>query len=350
MSPEQLAAQLREQPAVKVRGGGSKGALSAGATLALGELRGVTSYDPQEFTFSALAGTPLREINAMLAERGQYLPFDPPLVEAGATLGGTVASGLSGSGRLRYGGVRDFILGVRFIDGRGEILQGGGRVVKNAAGFDFPKLMVGALGRFGVLVELTFKVFPAPQAYATLEASFASAEAAVRAMHRLAASPLELFAIDYLPPATLQLRLAGREQALSARLAKLAQQLEGAMRYEGEAEAALWREVGEFGWAPPDQALLKVPLSPSRLLAFDAAVAPLISARRYAVAGNVGYLALPAERLSELEALLCAHGLRGLALWGAPRPYWGMPLEQRFSARLAQVLDPQGKFGGMDAA
>ena len=113
-----------------------------------------------EFTFTALAGTPVREIAAALAERGQYLPFDPMLREAGATLGGTVAAGLSGPGRFRYGGLRDFILGVRFVDGEGRLLRLGGKVVKNAAGFDLPKFFVGSLGRFGVLAEMTFKVFP----------------------------------------------------------------------------------------------------------------------------------------------------------------------------------------------
>ncbi|MCB0114754.1 MAG: FAD-binding protein, partial [Caldilineaceae bacterium] len=138
---------VRSHDRVEVGGGGSKPVLSTqhtdAALLDLAALRGVTVYDPGEFTFTARAGTPLSEVQVMLAEKGQYLPFDPPLAEDGATLGGTVAAGLSGPGRLRYGGVRDFLIGVRFVDGRGEEVRGGGNVVKNAAGFDFPKLMVG---------------------------------------------------------------------------------------------------------------------------------------------------------------------------------------------------------------
>jgi glycolate oxidase FAD binding subunit len=207
---------------VRVAAGGSKPALSAGATLDVAGLAGILAYDPQEFTFTAFAGTPLRDIVRLLAERGQALPFDPPLVEAGATLGGTVAAGLSGPGRFRYGGVRDFLLGVRFLSGEGELLTGGGKVVKNAAGFDLPKLMVGALGRFGVLVELTFKVFPRAEANATLEVGLPDFAAAVATMHRLAGSALDLACLELEPPATLRLRLSGLRASLDARVARVA--------------------------------------------------------------------------------------------------------------------------------
>src|SRR5207253_6842143 len=143
-------------------------------------LRGITEYDPSEFTFTAGAGTPVREIVAALAESGQYLPFDPMLVEAGATLGGTVAAGLSGPGRFRFGGVRDFILGVRFVDGAGRLLRMGGKVVKNAAGFDLPKFFCGSLGRFGLIVEATFKVFPRPASRLTLRLRAENAEVALQ--------------------------------------------------------------------------------------------------------------------------------------------------------------------------
>src|SRR5690606_9356314 len=160
---------------VAVVGGGSKAGLVAGdaeVRIDLSALRRLVEYDPGEFTFTAAAATPLREVREMLAAHGQYLPFDPPLADAGATLGGTVAAGRRGPGRLRYGGVRDFLIGIRFVDGRGALVQGGGKVVKNAAGFDLPKLMVGSLGRLGILTELTFKVFPAPPATASLRADF----------------------------------------------------------------------------------------------------------------------------------------------------------------------------------
>ena len=135
--------------------------------LDLSGLSGVLEYDPAELTITALAGTPVREVDSALEEHGQHLPFDPPLMAAGATLGGVVATGASGAGAWRHGGVRDFIIGVRFVDGTGRLVAGGGKVVKNAAGFDLPKLMVGSAGRLGVIVQLSFKVFPRPIATTT---------------------------------------------------------------------------------------------------------------------------------------------------------------------------------------
>ena len=180
---------VRTAGRVHVRGGGSKPALSTSCrasdalSLDLSRLNGVVDYQADEYTFTARAGTPVADVEAMLAERGQYLPFDPPFAARGATLGGTVAAGLSGSGRYRYGGVRDFLIGMRFVDGQGQEVRGGGTVVKNAAGFDFPKLFVGSLGRLGVLTELTFKVFPQPPAYATVTANFDSLADLLSALH-----------------------------------------------------------------------------------------------------------------------------------------------------------------------
>ncbi len=134
--------------------GGTKPALSSSSRadvqrLDVSELTGVLEYDPAELTLTALAATPLVEVQTALAEHGQHLPFDPPLAEAGATLGGVVATGAAGAGAWRNGGVRDFVIGVRFVDGTGRLITGGGKVVKNAAGFDLPKLMVGSIGRLG---------------------------------------------------------------------------------------------------------------------------------------------------------------------------------------------------------
>jgi glycolate oxidase FAD binding subunit len=343
-----IQAHIKDRGKIRVAGGGSKSALSAGATLSLADLRGILAYDPQEYTFTALAGTPIADIAALLAEHGQYLPFDPPFVARGATLGGTVASGLSGPGRLRYGGVRDFILGVTFIDGTGELLQGGGKVVKNAAGFDFPKLMVGALGRFGVMMELTFKVFPAPQARVTLELTFTDRQAAIDMMHSLAGQSFELEALDYLPPATLLLRVAGQAQALEARLKRL-QSFVGQAGdiHRDAADKVLWDEAREFTWLPAGYRLLKVALSPSKVAQFETAVKALVTTvRRYSVAGNVCYLALPQEAdLRALDTLLKEQGLAALALLGeVATPYLGRPPEQLLTRRIASVLDPHDTF------
>ena len=142
---EELQDFVRASQNIRVCGAGTKPALSAGANVSTSGMSGILEYEPSEYTFTALAGTPLSEIRDALAENGQLFPFDPPLVEAGATLGGTTASGLSGPGRFRYGGIRDFILGVKMVTGEGRAVFGGGKVVKNAAGFDIPKLVTAVL-------------------------------------------------------------------------------------------------------------------------------------------------------------------------------------------------------------
>src|ERR1051325_9403440 len=171
-TPAELAEAVRATAKVIVVGAGTNPRLAKVpdefVRVSTTKLRGIVEYEPSEFTFTALAGTPVKEIVAALAERGQYLPFDPLLAGAGATLGGTIAAGISGPGRLRFGGLRDFLLGVQFVDGAGGLLRLGGKVVKNAAGFDLPKFFVGSLGRFGELAEVTFKVFPKPLATRTL--------------------------------------------------------------------------------------------------------------------------------------------------------------------------------------
>lgn len=321
------------------------GVIPAGALhLDLSPLSGVVAYEPSEFTFTALAGTPISEIEAMLAGRGQYLPFDPLLAESGATLGGTVAANGAGPGRYRYGGVRDFILEVRFVDGQGNLVRGGGKVVKNAAGFDVPKLMVGSLGRLGVLLELTFKVFPKPQRYLTLQADFANLGEGLAAMQRLVASPLEVDALDLTPAGTLWIRLGG----LAGNLPGRAQNL---LRFLGRGqlltdEDRLWQVGRQFGWQPAGTSLIKVALTPQKLLAFDTDLGE--TARRYSVAGNVAWLAW-AGPLTDLHGLLLKHGFSGQVMVGpaGATTLLGRPPDPIFWSRVKQALDPAGKFGDL---
>lgn len=336
------------------RGAGTKPALSTPTpgvmALDLTGLSGLLEYDPGEFTFTALAGTPVADVQALLAEHGQYLPFDPLLAERGATLGGTVASGLSGPGRYRYGGVRDFILGVRWVDGGGQVLHGGGQVVKNAAGFDYPKLMVGSLGRLGVLVEITFKVFPRPQAYATLRREYPRLAEALEAVYTLYRSQLDLEALDLRPDARsagLYVRLGGLAEALPARLDRLAALLGGGDILEGGDEAALWRDARELAWAPKDAALVKVPLTPRRISALDAALEAGGSQRRYSGGGQVAWIAWPGS-LEALHQILTDQGLSGLMVFGDPGergPLLGAPRsDHAFARRVRASLDPTDRF------
>jgi glycolate oxidase FAD binding subunit len=350
---EDVQAALQEpgDARLRIRGGGSKTALSAPRPgeqlLDLSRLSGILEYEPGEYTFTALAGTPIREVEATLAEHGQYLPFDPPLAGAGATLGGTVAAGLSGSGRQRYGGVRDFLIGARFVDGQGRLVRGGGKVVKNAAGFDLPKLMVGSLGRLGALVDLSFKVFPRPAAYASVKTPFASLDEAVDAMVRLSAAPLDVEALDLTPGEEgfiLWARLGGVAEVLDERAERLRGFLNGGDILTGEEERAHWRTAGDFAWLPAGASLVKVALTPAQVPALEKRLpGPADSPRRYSVGGALAWLAWQAP-LAELDAILTDLNLPGLLILGDSQPALiGRRPDAAFLDRIKRVLDPEGR-------
>ena len=338
-------------------GGGTKPALSAasnGATrLDMSRLSGLIEYEPGEYTFTAYAGTPVRDIVAALAEHGQYLPFDPPLVERGATLGGVVAANTAGSGRYRYGGVRDFIIGVRFVDGRSQLVRGGGKVVKNAAGFDLPKFMVGSAGRFGAFVDLSFKVFPEPRAYVTLKAVFPGLGPALGAISSLFTAPNEMDVLDLEPLAdgrfSLIARLGGLSSALPGRIERLQSFLYAkteAVSHEviqAEADAALWQQVNAFAWAGDGLCLVKVPISPKRIPLLENVVHGLAPRRRYTAGGNIAWLAV--SDIDSLDTVLNTVNLPGVVLFGPPgRPFIGPRPGVSLARRVKQALDPSGKF------
>lgn len=341
---DEIQAIVRRSEILLPRGGGSKPALSTASegvdTLEMRGLSGILEYQPSEYTFTALAGTSLTLVNQVLEQHGQYLPFDPILAERGATLGGTVAAGTSGPGSYHFGRVRDFILGVRYVNGAGELVHSGGKVVKNSAGFDLPKLMVGSRGELGVLVELSFKVFPRPEAYMTLRLDCVSLEQALQVMHQAGATRLDVDAIDMQPLSesiaseagyVVWVRLGGLASTLLERIKRLDTALAKLFTLpthiiDGEEEAHIWRQAREMTWAPPDYALVKVPLTPKRIPSLEAAFKegkylrhrtgpeqkPVT--RRYSVAGQVVWLAYPA-RLDDLENLLVSQNLTGLVLW-----------------------------------
>ncbi len=348
---------VRNAARVLPTGAGTKPSLAkaAAGTLSVDMrgLSGIVEYEPAEYTITALAGTPVSELETALRKNGQCLPFDPVFVRAGSTVGGAVASGLSGSGRLRYGGIRDFILGVRFVDGRGRLMRGGGKVVKNAAGFDFPKLLVGSMGRLGVLLDATFKVFPRPAAHATLLTKYATVESALADMQRLSVSPIELIAMDLAPatragPYTLATRIGGLSDLLAARVERLRGDLPDSAVLEGDEEAAYWVDAAEFDWAAPATLLVKVPITPSSIPGIESvlagAPAAANGARRYAVAGNLLWLswAGPEDALHEL---LAAHNFSGVVLRGdSMHPLLGATTDSPFAQRVKAALDPEAKF------
>jgi glycolate oxidase FAD binding subunit len=168
---EQVKHATAHQQALDIRGGGTKrfyGESPRGEALEVGALSGITSYEPTELVVTVRAGTPLSDLEAELAQSGQSLPFEPPRFADGGTVGGMVAAGLSGPARASAGSVRDHVLGLSLLNGRGEILSFGGQVTKNVAGYDVSRLVAGSLGILGVICEVSLKVLPKSIATSTL--------------------------------------------------------------------------------------------------------------------------------------------------------------------------------------
>lgn len=210
---------------LRLRGGGSKdfyGGLLAGEVLDLGSHRGIVAYEPTELYLTAKGGTALAEIEAALAGQGQMLAFEPPQF-SGATLGGCVAAGLSGPRRQQAGAVRDFVLGAKLVDGMGQVLNFGGQVMKNVAGYDVSRLLAGSLGTLGVLAEVTLKVLPKPVAETTLVFELDEAEA-IRRLNEWAGRPLPISA-SFWHDGQLWLRLSGAAAAVTAARQALGGQL-----------------------------------------------------------------------------------------------------------------------------
>ncbi len=225
-------------------GGGSKsflGRVASGVPLSVAGHRGIVSYEPRELVLTARAGTPLRELEAALAECGQMMPFEPPHFGTGldgdvgsaATLGGTVACGLSGPRRPYAGAVRDHVLGVRLLNGQGENLRFGGEVMKNVAGYDLSRLQVGAFGTLGVLLDVSIKVLPLPTEEVTLTQDRSAADSLIYLL-ALARRALPLSAACH-DGDRLYLRLSGAATAV----AQGRSQLGGDLLSETE---AFWRD------------------------------------------------------------------------------------------------------------
>ena len=230
-------------------------------------------------------------------------------------------------------------------------MRGGGKVVKNAAGFDLPKLMVGSLGRLGALVELSFKVFPKPAAFATVRVDYLSLAAAIEAMAILVTKPLDIEAVDLEPSSTgagLWVRIGGREDQLEPRMRRLQGLLGDGEILLGNAEQSYWQGISEFQWVGNGETLVKTPLTAVQIVAFDRKLADLDVRRRYSVAGNVAWVALPKDgQVAPLDEALKTLGLAGLAIRGAVSgPLLGVRTSEPFYRRVKQTLDPDGRFIG----
>lgn len=248
---EQVRAAAAAGTSLQLRGGGSKafyGRTPVGEVLDTRAHRGVVAYEPTELVVTVRGGTSLADLEALLAERDQMLAFEPPHFGADATIGGCVASGLSGPRRVAAGALRDFVLGATIMEGRGDVLRFGGQVMKNVAGYDVSRLIAGSLGTLGIILDVSLKVMPRPVAEATLRFEMAESDVIER-LNRWGGQPLPVSGSVW-QAGELMLRLSGAGAAVQAAVAKL-----GGERV-GDAEALkFWSGVREqtapFFAAPP---------------------------------------------------------------------------------------------------
>jgi glycolate oxidase FAD binding subunit len=245
--------------ALRIAGGNSKaflGRVPQGEVLEVAGHRGIVDYEPGELVLTARAGTPLTEVEAALAEHSQMLGFEPPHFGPTATLGGTIACGLSGPRRPYAGAARDFVLGVQVLNGRGELLAFGGRVMKNVAGYDVSRLMVGAMGTLGVLLEVTLKILPKPAEELTL-AHESTPAGAIETMNHWARRPVPLSGACY-DGDRLYLRLSGGPTAIAAARG----QIGGEVVADGP---ALWGRIREqrHGFFAGDLPLWRLSVPPA---------------------------------------------------------------------------------------
>lgn len=218
---ESFRVRILERKPLRIRGGGSKdfyGGPIRGDVLDTAGHAGIVSYEPTELVVTVRCGTPLAELESALATRRQCLACEPPHFGA-ATVGGAVAAGLAGPRRAAVGGMRDFVLGVKLMDGEGRVHRFGGEVMKNVAGFDVSRLIAGSLGTLGLILEVSLKVLPVPPGDASLRFEMPQ-DKALEALNRWSGQPLPLVANCW-QDGNLTLRLSGAQAAVSAACAKL---------------------------------------------------------------------------------------------------------------------------------
>lgn len=349
---QKLIASASDQRLLSI-GARTKPALSAevehgsATPISSAELRGIVAYDPSEFLITVRSGTLLSDIQTALADNGQYMPFDPQFSSQGSTIGGTVASGINGPSCLLYGGLRDFLMEVEFIDGRGKLVAAGGKVVKNAAGFDLPKLVVGSYGRLCFLTEMTLKVLPRPQAVAKCEAELPSLAACVEAIQKLRRAPLPIAAIDFSGVGKLKVQFAGPMVSLEAAVKKSAL----AMAHEWDVHQ-LFDANDAPPWSNPTAKIqLRVAMDLTKSLQLVSLVQELpgVEIQTFTCGGSIALLSAAAPAcIQELDRALSSIGLSGVAIQGSfdglavlGNRKWIGP-----ATRIQQTLDPYSRFVG----
>jgi len=299
--------------------------------ISTAKLTGILDYEPGELTITVRAGTPMAEVETALAEHGQYLPFDPLFSTMGATVGGTIAAGLTGPRRMRYGGLRDFVIGIEYLNAQGQRVRSGGKVVKNAAGYDFSKLFCGSMGSLGLITQVSFKVFPVPKGRQTLLAflpTIAEVKAAFRALQH---SPAEVSAVDAWPMGTLPdapdpgagytiaVLIEGDPASLEGRMNTVCGLLDSTATLQmnnADDQTKLWTTLRDLVWIGDAETVVKLYLPSTRVTDLDAMLSLYGARRVYSVAGNVAWAAFSGDP-ARLSSALAANEISA-AVWRSP--------------------------------
>lgn len=367
---EQLFADVAARSGrLELRAGGSKAAMGAprddAEIVDLRGFAGVVDYDPPELVLTVRPGTPLADVERLVADQGQMLAFEPfdhgPLLggaSGNATIGGVVAAGIAGSGRLTAGGARDHLLGFTAVSGRGERFVAGGKVVKNVTGYDLPKLIAGSWGRLAAITEMTLKVLPRPRVVRTMAIEGLDATAAQAAMATAMGGPAEIFAAAHRPsldgrsPVTL-FRVQGFAPSVEARCTALPRLLERHGRVvdlRADDAAPLWASIAHAKALSDAAILWRISLPPSAAPRFVDTFEPLGGRWLLDWAGGLVWLAFDGDpalvrRLAETaggHAMLvrAPADLRAQVPMQHPRAAGVMALE----ARVRRAFDPAGIF------
>ena len=266
---QQVADALHSSTQLAIQGGNSRafyGREVVGEPFQVGGYQGVVDYHPTELVVTAKAGTPLAELEEGLAENNQMLGFEPPSESGHSTLGGAIATGLSGPGRPYSGSAQDFVLGVKILAGDGTVMNFGGQVIKNVAGFDVSRLMVGANGCLGVLLEVSLKVIPRPAFEMTLCLEYGKADDAVMRMNELAGKPLPVTAASWFD-GVMRIRLSGSESGVKSAQSRIGGD-------EDQHGAPHWRSIRDQShpFFQRDDLITRISVKPSQAVYDDVPV------------------------------------------------------------------------------
>jgi len=343
--------------ALELVGGGSKRAIGRrieADLLDVSNLSGIIEYEPEELVLTAQTATPLEEVQRVVAAAGQRLAFDPPDLAQllgtalKPTIGGVLATNLSGSRRVTAGAARDHFLGCRAVTGRGERFKGGGRVVKNVTGYDVPKLLAGSWGTLAVLTEVTLRVHPAPEHERTLLVPIEAAAAAVALMTSALGAACDVSAAAFVPQRGVGLRLEGFLPSLAARSSALLEWL-GSPEHrwlEGEASRAYWQDTGAVVPLARHAIVWRISVPPREAVRIIGELAPTC----YLLDWGGGLIWMACEEADAERVRGALHGGHATLIKAPESVRAAVPVFQplpaplaALSARLKAALDPEGK-------